>query len=312
MLSRVFEYFALNAEDKNIKAVMDETLQLMNMRVNWIVDIFNKEKRVIPMGYSEEDDVCLEAPRLYQDVFYLYYLRNMIKVQLATNSLFLTTSVRADVREMYHQYNQSCMELYEKVTDIMLSKGILVKPPYINTLNQVDFLKEQNFLTGFLGKKRPLLALEISSLHYLVITNFIGKTLLQGFKQVAQAKPIRDYMDRGIKLTSKIMDTYESMLAQENIPQSMFWDSMVTDSTVAPFSDKLMLSHVSYLNAAGFLNIGAAMSTSLRHDVSASYLKTLADIMSYAEDGVNLMIENGWLEEPPRHIDQREIENLKH
>jgi hypothetical protein len=54
------------------------------------------------------------------------------------------------------------------------------------------------------------------------------------------------------------------------------------------------------------------MSTSLRHDVSASYVKTLADIMSYGEDGINLMIENGWMEEPPRHIDQREIEHLKH
>jgi hypothetical protein len=124
------------------------------------------------------------------------------------------------------------MDLYEKTTDTMLSKGILVRPPYVNTVNQVDFVKKQNFLTGFLGKKRTLLVLEISSIHYLIITNLIGKKLLQGFKQVAQTKSIRE-LDRGIKLAAKIMDTYESLLAQEDIPQPMFWDSMVTESTVA-------------------------------------------------------------------------------
>ena len=305
-ISCFMKHFNQNVEDKDVQAVLAEAQEIANKRVSKVMEIFSREKYPIPIGFSDED-TFIDAPRLYSDVFYMFYMANMVKVGLATNSLFLTTSVREDVREFYHQSCMSTMRLFEKTTNIMLAKGILVRPPYITTSQKVDFVKKQNFLTGWLGEKRPLLALEISSLHYLTLTNFIGKSLLLGFIQVAKREQVRNYLDRGIKIATKVIENCSSFLSQEEIPLAMPWDSMVTESKVAPFSDKLMMFHVSVLNAAGFLNTGAALSTSLRHDVSLTYLRNLSDNLNYAEDGVNIMIDNAWLEEPPRNIDRSEI-----
>lgn len=91
-------------------------------------------------------------------------------------------------------------------------------------------------------KRRPLLATEISSLFYGTLTNSFGKGMLIGFRQVARSKQIRDYMDRGIELADKIIDLNTSYLKQGNIPISVQWDTFVTDSTVPPFSEKIMIA----------------------------------------------------------------------
>ncbi len=306
LISNVLRHFNANVEDQDVKALLEEGKEIADKRVTRVMEILNQEQYSIPVGFSGED-IVTEAPRLYSDVFYLFYLGNMTRIGLSTNSLFLTTSVRTDVREFYHECNLSTMRLFDKTTNIMLAKGILIRPPYITTSKTVDLVKRQDFLAGFLGEKRPLLALEISSLHYLILTNFIGKSLLRGFRQVAESSQVRDYLDRGVKLAMNIMDTYGRIMSDEDLPLPMMWDSMVTESDVAPFSDKLMMFHTSVLNAADFQNIGAALSTTLRHDLAADLFRTLADIAAYAEDGINIMIDNGWMEEPPRQIDRNEV-----
>lgn len=50
----------------------------------------------------------------------------------------------------------------------------------------------------------------------------------------------------------------------------------------------------------------------LRHDLFPSYTRAMMDIANYAEDGTNIMIENGWFEEPPRVVDRRNLINTKH
>lgn len=63
------------------------------------------------------------------------------------------------------------------------------------------------------------------------------------------------------------------------------------------------------MNAASIGNIGAALSTNLRHDLFPSYIRALADIANYAEDGLNIMIEKGWFEEPPMVVDRKDLIN---
>jgi hypothetical protein len=82
----------------------------------------------------------------------------------------------------------------------------------------------------------------------------------------------------------------------------MIWDTMVTDSTIPPFSDKLMMFHIAFLNKAGLMEYGTILTDSLRHDLSAKIISIMPDVMKYAEDGINLMIDHGWLEEPPRIV----------
>ena len=77
--------------------------------------------------------------------------------------------------------------------------------------------------------------------------------------------------------------------------------------TIPPFSDRLMLQHVVMLNGIGIGNYATSMGSSLRHDLSVNYTRLIGEVANYGEDGINILIENKWLEEPPRTIDRREL-----
>ena len=45
----------------------------------------------------------------------------------------------------------------------------------------------------------------------------------------------------------------------------------------------------------------------MRHDLHAIMGILIADIGKYANEGMNLIIDNGWLEEPPRAADRKKL-----
>lgn len=312
MYSCMFKHFLSNVQDKDIRLLLESAVDVTNKMVSWIIEAFNKEGLSIPIGYTTED-INTKAPRLYSDPFYLYFLNHKTKAGIATQGLALTTSVRPDVREFYTRCCSSIIELHQKTVDLLLSKGLYIRPPYITTPKTTDFVKKKNFLAGYLvHEKRPLLAVEISSLFHGIIMISLGKEVLIGFRQVAESKKVRHYMDKGIDLANRFLNMYIPILSQEDIPVPMSWDTSVTDSTVSPFSDKLMMAKSLYMSAVVIANCGTAISTNLRHDLLPGYTRTMMETADHAEDGVKIMIENGWLEEPPRVIDREDLINSKH
>ncbi|MEN6325975.1 MAG: DUF3231 family protein [Syntrophomonas sp.] len=302
--------FLKTVEDKDIGSLLDETLEVLNQRSQMITDIFRKENLPIPLGFSDTGDVDLNAPRLYTDYFYLYYLKCINKFEIPLGSLNFVTSTRSDVLDYYDFRSSTSTMLQKKVTNALLTKGIDIRPPYVTTSRNIDMVKKQTFLTGFLGEKRPLLAQEVSSLFHAILSNYVGKYLLTGFRQTARSRKVRNYMDRGIDLTSKMIDSFGSILNEEDILVPAFWDTMVTDSTVPPFSDQLMMFKTTLLNRCGILGFSYVMINSYRHDIKAQLLKVMPSAADYAEDGLNIMIKNGWFEEPPRTVDRRELVNV--
>lgn len=307
----VFKHFLSNVEDANIRSIIEYDLSLAEKRTAWVKNVFEQEDIPIPNGYTDED-IDLKAPRLYSDLFYLYYILNKTRIALNISNLAMTSSTRPDIREFYSRCCDSTTDVFQKTTDLMLTKGIYIRPPYITIQKTVDNVKRQTFLRGFLGERRPLLAQEISGLFLGSRINSFGIDTVVGFRQVAKSKQVRDYLDRGIKLAKKLFERYVSFLENENIPVPTSSDTFVTDSTVSPFSDKLIMAQIMYMNTAGMVAKGTILSTILRHDITAALAVSVTEIANYAEDGVNIMIENGWLEEPPRLVDREELKNLVH
>lgn len=308
MFTCVFKYFSRIAEDRRIRPIVEETLEIVSRRVSWVMEILSREDFPIPVGFTDED-LDLNAPRLYSDPFFLYYLRDMNKFAIAINGLAFTTSARADVRGFYAYCVDTTMKLYNDATDTLLAQGLFIRPPSVAIAREIDYVKRQNFLAGFLGRRRPLLAQEISALAHGIMTNNVVKRLLLGFRQTARSGRIRKHLERGISLCNKFMDTFSSALKQEEIPDPISWDDMVTDSTVPPFSDKLMLFQTVYVSTAFLISYSTYFATSLRHDLSAAFTRALAEVADYTQDGINLMIDNGWYEEPPRSVDRDELIN---
>ena len=54
---------------------------------------------------------------------------------------------------------------------------------------------------------------------------------------------------------------------------------------------------------------GTSAATSMRRDISLDFVRLSAEIAKYAEEGANIMIENGWLEEPPLSEDRNKLAN---
>jgi hypothetical protein len=188
---------------------------------------------------------------------------------------------------------------------------IRVRAPYISNPSKVEFIKQQSFLGSFFGEKRPLLAGEITNLYANSQTNALGKSLVTAFSQAAQSKQVREFMMRGRNLAGKHIEEFGGYLNESELKVPMTWDDTVTNSTAPAFSDKLMMFHVGAIAAVGITDLGAALSTSMRKDISLTCTRLLAETALFAEDGANIMIENGWMEQPPQADDRDALAKAK-
>lgn len=311
MISVFIKYLSLHIQDSDIKSLAENAVQIYEQQAKDIRNIMEQDNLPIQVGFTAED-LNQKAPRLYSDLFCIYYLYCLERFILPRNSFSLGQSSRYDVREFFKRSIVSSLGHLDNVTNTLLSKGLYIRYPNITLAEVIDFVKKQNFLTGFLGERRPSLAQEIAASFHLIFLNSIGKNLMAGFRQVARSKQVRDYIDRGIKLTDKIIDTFSAHLKEEDIPVPMFWDAMVTDSVEPPVSDKLMMYHIGLINTCGAMEYSLLSTLNFRHDLKAKYLLIMAEAGDFAEDGTNIMIDNGWFEEPPRIVNRKEIINKVH
>lgn len=302
----VLNYFHHHVQDEEIGDVLSCALNLSKKTVATIKHIFTHENYPIPRGFTDED-VNLDAPRLYTDTFILNYLHHTTRGGFSLYTVALPSIARSDVRDFMSEAIVSLTELYNKVADVSLSKGLFVRPPHIPQPTKVEFVESKHFLAGFFGEQRPLNVLEITHLFANIQTNAIGKALIMGFSQVAQDEDVRTYFIEGKQIANKQIETFSSTLRKEYLPAPMGWDHDVMSSTIPPFSDKLMMFHVSGLNAIGVFNYGAAISGSQRHDLHVEYGRLIAEIGVYAESGVKLMIKHRWLEQTPLSANREEL-----
>jgi hypothetical protein len=301
--------FLAHVEDKEIKSILEYAISLSIGHQQKLLSFFKEEKLTIPDGFSVKDDVY-GAPRLFTDDFYLFYIQNIGKIGMANYTLCLANSARLDMCEYFSECLHESIKLFNKTTELMLIKGAYIRAPYIPDNNKVEYVQNQGYLQG-LFHKRPLNVIEVSNIYFNLIQNQMGRTLLIGFSQTAKSEKVRAYMVRGREISDKHVEVFGSMLSKEFLPSASAWDTLATESITAPFSDKLMMMHVSSLNAAGVGHYGQCIGVSSRADIGASFLRLMLETIAYAEEGTNIMIENAWLEQPPQAIDRAELVHNK-
>ncbi|SEN94014.1 Protein of unknown function [Mesobacillus persicus] len=302
----VLNYFCKVAEDSEIKPLLEMALAKSTEHLTTLTNVFEQEQYPVPIGFSMED-VDLEAPRLYSDTFSLYFVRNLGKAGIAANGMAFSMAAREDMSKLYEHFLQESTMIEREAKKIMLSKGVFVRPPYIATPKQADIVEKGSFLKGWFGERRSLTAQEIAHIFMNFSNNALGKALLLGFSQTVRSEEVGSYFLRGIEIARSVMETYRTLFEESTLPSPMTWDTEVSDSTVPPFSDKLMLFYTCQLTAIGIGNVGGSLALSMRRDLAAKYLKILQEASLYAEDGLNIMIKNKWFERPPQAIDREHL-----
>jgi hypothetical protein len=303
--------FLSKVEDKEIRSILEFALQLSQAHVQKLKSIFTEEQIPVPDGFSVEIDVIKDAPRLFTDDFYLFYIRNAGKIGLEAYTMALSNVGRLDLCEYFTECLNESARLLNKATEILLLKGEFIRAPYIPEAKKVDYVQNKSYLVGRFGHHRPLNAIEISNIFFNMTQNQLGRTLLMGFSQVAKSQIVRDYMVRGRDIADKHVEIFASALSKEFLPSASAWSTLPTDSKAAPFSDKLMMYHATTLNAAGIGHYGRSLGLSARIDLAAIYVRLSAEVAHFANDGANIMIDNVWLEQPPQATDRDELANDK-
>lgn len=306
----ILRHFLYWVEDKEIKEVLTLALELSESHLKSIKHFLKNDDYPVPLGFTEED-VNVNAPRLFTDTFMLVYINIMAIHGMTRYTGALGTSTRQDYMDYFTECTSQTMDLYKKSTTILLQKGILSKAPVLNNHQQVDFIKKQSFLTGWLGDRRPINSVEISGT-YLNLQKTMAKMVLElGFRQVSRSKEVRHFMDRGRQVCQKHFDLLSSMLKEDHLSVPRTFETEVTDSLAPPFSDKLMLYHIVTLLSSAIGYYGEALAVSQRRDMAAVYFRMMTEIGVLAEDGMNLLIKNGWVEQPPGATDYDHLKNQK-
>jgi hypothetical protein len=303
------KYVLKHIEDADIQSIYKYALSLSENHIEKVKYYFNEEKYPLPIGFTDKD-VHLNAPRLYSDVFWLKYIQIMSANGIPTYGIAITTAVRSDIRDYFTQCNMEASELYNKSMDVLLSKGLFIRPPYIPPPDKQELIKNQSLLKDLFGNRRPLNGFEISHIFFNLQKTDIVLALLLGFSQVIQSKKIREFIIRVSDAAGKHSDLFQGILKEDQIVVPRSWESEVTNSTTPPFSDKLMMSHAALALSSAILNYGAALSTSMRKDLVGHYMAIIAKVLILAEDAQNIMVDNGWLEEPPHSIDHEALIKL--
>ncbi len=306
----VLLHFSNTTEDLQIKDVVDSALAMAARNCERVRNLFEKDSILAPTLFGGQD-VNVEAPPLFADTFYLQYIKQMASAGISVYGVAQSVSAREDVHGMFAECVSESCALLRETTRALLEKGIYVRPPYIPVPHANELVHKQSFFNGLFGDQRPINAIEITHLYFNTLTNAIGHVLMMGFSQSAKNPNIVKFLVHGRDLAMKHRNTLNKTLEDDHLEAPMTWDHFVSASTVAPFSEKLMVFHTVSLIVEGIGNYGIAAANSQRRDLAGLYAGLVAEITPFAQEGAALMVENGWLEKPPSAVERDSLLHLQ-
>lgn len=300
----MYKYFLKIVENQDIKSIVAYSLRLAENHLMKITDIFTKANFKLPKGFTE-DDVNLNAPRLFSDSFILFYSRMMTMHGISAYTLALTNAEREDVQNHFFECTVTSKELFQKIIKVAKKQPEFSSVPTIPSPQEVEFVESTGFISSLMGDKRPLNMSEISNLHFNSKKTGFVRSLSLAFSQVAEKEEVRNFMLKNVKLAGKDAESFDEILQKDNLPIPKRWDAEITNSTISPFSDKLMTFHAALLVNAALSYYGAAIGSSLRTDIILNYKKVFNHAMQAGAFCYKLLVKFGWMEKQPEAIDRK-------
>ncbi|PAE26068.1 MULTISPECIES: DUF3231 family protein [Bacillaceae] len=305
----IFTYFSTTVEDQKLQSMLQDGLQLTVTHLKKVTEFLENEGIAIPYGFKPEEDVYPNAPKLFSENFSLHFLYNLTMFAVNFYALAKTLSVRSDIVEYFNNCLMEANAYETKLKNMLMNKGLYMRSPHVIPVKETSFVESKKFMGGLFGDKRPLNVIEITNIYNSLKRNAMGNSIMIGFSQVAKSKEVGQFLIRGRDIAAKHTKIFAEQLEESFLPISLSWDMEVTDSTSPPFSDKLMLFMTTTLIALSTGLYATSAASSARKDISLSFIRLSAEIANYAEDGANILIKNGWFEEPPHPADHDELAN---
>jgi hypothetical protein len=294
----VYKYFLNIVENTEIKPILEFALQLAESHITKIIEFLDSANFQIPIGFTE-NDVNINAPRLFSDQFLLFYSYIMTIHGITAYSLAVTNTERQDIQDYFFDCTVSSKELFQKIVKLAKNQPKYTSVPSIPSPHGVEFMESPGFISDLIGDKRPLNSSEISTLFFNSTKTGFVSSLSLAFSQVAVREDVRNFLLKNFKLAGKDAESFDAILQQDHLPIPEKWDEEITDSTVSPFSDKLIMFHAGFLVNAALTYYGASLGSSYRSDIIVNYSKVFTHAMEAGAISYNILVKHGWLEKQP-------------
>ncbi|MGM8216332.1 DUF3231 family protein [Bacillaceae bacterium W0354] len=306
LYSQLLKYFKKTSENEKIKEIISECLHFTEKIAKESKAYFESEGLPVPHGFSE-DDVNLNADKLFLDESLIIFIGHTLKAGVVSISGALMMCVRKDVRDFFSNALREVSDLFNKCIEIEVEQNIYIFPPQIELQQHVEYVESKKYFTQ--TKRRPLNTIELMHLWENIRTNAIGEVICMGFAQTTNDKEVKDFIKQGMRIAQKHINIFSEHLEDSHVHAPAGTNSYVTNSTEPVFSDRLIVNFLTILSAIGQANYATAASSSMRYDLTLNYQRLSVEIALYEKDGADLLVKNGWLEEPPQIPDRKKLIN---
>lgn len=302
----MLRYAAEKAQDKDIKAVMQWAVELTEKALKATEKIYKSTNHPIPYAFKE-DDVRLDAEKLYSDKLMLRILKSFTSFGITHYALAVSKIARADVRAFFNQCVQDSLALLNKIDEVGVEKGIFIRYPNMPIPKTIEFAQSQSIMGAFLGHNRPMSSMEVTWVFCSSLAAGITEAVLTGLAQVARTERVKDYMSKGRRVLKEHIDTLNEFLTKEELSIPPTYDTEVLNTTDSPFSDKIALFFAIAVITEVLNYYGSTAIYTMRKDIYLKVTQLSAELVMHMKDGLDILIDNGWMEEMPKTIDREDL-----
>ncbi|WP_419393531.1 DUF3231 family protein [Cytobacillus praedii] len=302
----VYKYFLKIVENEEIKQIIERSLVLAEGHITKIPKFLQSANFQAPQGFTEKD-VNLKAPRLFSDQYLLFYSYIMTIHGLTAYSLATTNTERKDIQDYFFECTATSKELFQQIVTLSKTFPNFSSVPAIPPSAGGELIESIGIISNLIGDKRPLNSSELSTIFFNSKKTGFIMSLSLAFSQVAKLEEVRNFMLKNVKLAEKDVQSFDSLLQQEHLPIPERWDAEITDATVSPFSDKLLMFHAAFLVNAALSYYGAALGSSFRSDIILNYYTVFNHAMEAGMMCYKIMVKHGWMEKQPEAIDRTSL-----
>ena len=304
----LFDLMKEQTIDKEAQSILSDYVTECQGIKDKLVNILNNENAVIPIAFNESD-IIRAAPPLFDDFFNIMFLRQMMKLNFGNAGIASAMSYMKEVNDVFKLNYDVANNYFMRTTNYLLGKGVLPRPPYATIPTKVEFIEDKNYMSGFnlFSEKRALNTVEVGYINESIQSNIVGMQLMTAFAQAAKEVEVKKYFIEGKKLSKKIITDLSDLLLQSDIQPPSTWAGKATNSTIPPFTDKLMMYITSLLSSAGIGYTAMGTSFSMRSDLHLKFAAIAKGIFDFSVAGGKIMIKHRWMEEPPQMEDRNQL-----
>jgi hypothetical protein len=300
----LLEHWLYHVEDPDIKAILLHCKEDAQKIVQQSSDLYTRAGFPAPIGFSVGKDVVVKAPVLMTDKLVLVLLQILSEYGIYGYGLSVGKIKTPEVLSFFKKCLNDAADLYQSITELAQKLGYNHQPVFIPPPKHAEIANKQSYLSGWWGQQRPVNAMEVDNLIFSLRGVILAKSMFMAFSQIARDNKVKKFLERGEEICTKRIERLQTLNSSENIPFQATYETEVSSTTNAPFSDKLLMFEALSLAQIAIARYGNALSSVIRRDLSTMFAMYIVETGTFLDDGISLMIEKQWFEQPPLAVNR--------